>query len=192
MKGVILASASNDAWLKAVLEHFDSFLIDHAANERKASTMAMSLVTHYPDRELLVSAMIDLALEELNHFRQVVRLMQERNLTMTPDEKDPYVNQLRDHVRGGKDDYFLDRLLSGAVIEARGEERFRRVAQSLHDEKLKRFYSTLANSEAGHHQLFIDLAHEYFEEEEISGRLSEWIAIEDEVISQIPVRPRLH
>ena len=92
---------SSDAWVKCVLANFDEFLTDHAANERKASSMAMSLVAHYPDKPDLVREMVDLALEELTHFKQVIRVMQDRGLIMTPDEKDLYVNQMRQHVRGG-------------------------------------------------------------------------------------------
>lgn len=190
--GVVLTRLSPDSWLDCVLESFDEFLIDHAANERKASSMAMSLVAHYPDRQALVTAMVDLALEELNHFRQVMRLLQERGLVMTPDEKDPYVNQLRKHVRRGPDEYFLDRLLSGAVIEARGEERFRRIAAALTDTRMKTFYTTLANSEQGHHELFIRLAETYFDQAEVNSRLNDWIAVEDAVMSQLPIRSRLH
>jgi len=58
-----LGIASSDAWLSAVLSDFNAFLNDHAANERKASAMAMSMVTHYPDKPDVLTAMIDLALE---------------------------------------------------------------------------------------------------------------------------------
>ena len=184
--------SSQTNWLECVLENFDEFLIDHAANERKASSMAMSLVAHYPDREELVREMIDLSLEELNHFRQVVRIMQDRGLIMLPDEKDPYVNQIRKHIRKDTDGYFLDRLLSGAVIEARGEERFRLLASALDDEKLKTFYTAIANSEQGHHELFIRLSNLYFDEETVKTRLNDWIAIEQSVLLELPVRPRLH
>jgi tRNA-(ms[2]io[6]A)-hydroxylase len=175
-----------------VLANFDEFLLDHAANERKASSMAMSLVAHYPDKPDLVREMVDLALEELTHFKQVIRLMQERDLSMNPDEKDLYVNRMRHHVRGDTAGYFLDRLLSGAVIEARGEERFRQLASQLKDEKLKVFYSALANAEKGHHQLFLRLALQYFNDEIVGKRLDEWIVIEKTVIESIPVRSRLH
>ncbi|MBL6690276.1 MAG: tRNA-(ms[2]io[6]A)-hydroxylase [Pseudomonadales bacterium] len=185
-------SPSPAEWATCVCENFDEFLADHAANERKASSMAMSLVVHYPDRETLVREMVDLALEELNHFKQVVRLMQERKLVMPPDEKDPYVNSLREHVRKGADAYFLDRLLVAAVIEARGEERFRLLAASLQDEQLSSFYRALANSEVGHHRLFLDLALEYFPAREVETRLSEWIGIEQVLIASLPVRSRLH
>ncbi|MEL7341532.1 MAG: tRNA isopentenyl-2-thiomethyl-A-37 hydroxylase MiaE, partial [Bacteroidota bacterium] len=45
-----LVVASPPAWIKAVLEDFDTFLQDHANCERKASAMAMSFVAKYPDR----------------------------------------------------------------------------------------------------------------------------------------------
>ena len=183
---------SSGAWLVCVLANFDEFLRDHAANERKASSMAMSLVAHYPDKPDLVREMVDLALEELTHFKQVIRLMQERGLSITPDEKDLYVNRMRHHVRGDTEGYFLDRLLSGAVIEARGEERFRQLAGHLKDEKLKVFYFALANAEQGHHRLFLRLALQYFNDELVDKRLAEWIVIEKTVIETIPVRSRLH
>ncbi len=188
----IRLTPSSSAWVECVLNNFDKFLIDHAANERKASSVAMSLVAHYPDKPDLVREMIDLALEEMTHFKQVIRLMQERGLVMPPDEKDLYINQMRNNVRGKTDDYFLDRLLSGAVIEARGEERFRQLASHLEDEKLKAFYIALANSEKGHHQLFLQLALQYFNEESVDERLAEWLAIEKTVVENIPIRSRLH
>ena len=189
---VILGIASSDRWLKSVLANFDEFLIDHAANERKASAMAMSLVAHYPNRHKLVRSMIDLALEELNHFRQVIRVMQDRGLVMKPDEKDPYVNQMRANTRKDPKEYFLDRLLSSALIEARGEERFQLISNSVKDKRLKSFYRMLATSEKGHHKLFLELAEQYFEKRTVYKRLSEWVVIEHGIIRQLPVRCKLH
>ena len=142
-----LIQPSSDAWVNCVVASFDEFLPDHAANERKAHAMAMSLVAHYPDQEALVTEMIDLALEELTHFREVVRLMQSRGIIMPPDEKDPYVNQLRGHIRKDPEVYLLDRLLCGAIIEARGEERFRRLGEALTDSDLSAFYQALARAD---------------------------------------------
>ena len=82
-------------WAKTVLDDFDAFLIDHAGAEKKASGMAMSMALHYADKPDIVSAMIDLSIEELEHFREVVKLMAARQLQLQKDEKDPYVNQLR-------------------------------------------------------------------------------------------------
>src|SRR5262245_1282213 len=58
-------------WVGAVRSDFDAFLRDHAACERKASATAMTLAAHYRDKETLVTKMVDLACEELHHFRKV-------------------------------------------------------------------------------------------------------------------------
>ena len=114
-----------------VIERFDQFLLDHAAAEKKAAGMALSMLSHYPDRARLVTAMSELAAEEMMHFREVVKLIQERGLQLTADEKDPYINEIRSWIRQGSEEYLLDRLLTGAVIEARGAERFALVAEAL-------------------------------------------------------------
>ena len=152
----------------------------------------MSMVSHYPDRPKLVTAMTNLAVEELQHFREVVKIITSRGLIMSQDEKDPYVGQLRRHLRAESSEYMLDRLLLGSVIEARGEERFRLIADGLKDAELQRFYQAIANSEAGHHQLFLDLAHEYFSGHEVRTRLQDWVEIEASTLAELPIRSRLH
>ena len=113
------------SWTEAVMADFNTFLQDHAAAEKKASGMALSMLSHYPDKRRLVRAMTDLALEEMIHFKQVVKLLLDRNVTLGKDTKDSYVKQLRLLFRQGKDVFLLDRLLVGAVIEARGMSAFR-------------------------------------------------------------------
>ena len=44
-----------------MVERFDQFLLDHAAAEKKAAGMALSMLSHYPDRARLVTAMSELA-----------------------------------------------------------------------------------------------------------------------------------
>lgn len=187
-----LKTHTRTEWVETVLADFDFFLLDHAANERKASAMAMSMVAHYPDRTLLVSQMIDLALEEMNHFRQVYRLIEARGLHLVSDDKDPYVNRLRGRFQKESEAYFLDRLLASAVIEARGAERFELLAQALKDPKTAKFYEVLARSEAEHKNLFIELAAHYFDEASIGPRLDYWLEIEAEIIDTLPITPRLH
>ena len=100
---------TSDAWIEAVLNDFNRFFIDHAAAEKKASGMATSMLSHYPDKPALVSAMIDLAIEEMTHFREVVKIMTERGIQLAADSKDDYVNNLRSLMRRGKDEYCVDR-----------------------------------------------------------------------------------
>ena len=187
-----LKCESSDMWLNAVLSDFDSFLLDHAANEKKAAGVALNLAAHYPDKSELVTAMIDLAIEELCHYRDVFKLIRERNLTLQADEKDRYVNQLRKAFRNGRVEYFLDRLLIAAIIEARGLERFAKIAKVLTSENLRSFYLTISRSEARHSDLFLSLANRYFEEEKISSRLNSLLSLEANIIESLPVRAVLH
>ncbi len=174
------------AWADGIIAAMDVFLPDHAAAEKKASSMAMTMVVHYPDKPELVNAMIDLALEELSHFRSVVKIMQERGLTLLPDEKDPYVNALRREARQGNEFYLLDRLLIAAIVEARGAERFGMIAAALPAGELKRFYDAITRSEQGHEELFLQLAERYFDPFVVQQRLDELLESEAESSASYP------
>ncbi len=180
------------SWTNTVLANFDEFLLDHAGAEKKASGMAMSMALHYADKPDIVTAMIDLAIEELDHFREVVKIMAARSLQLKKDDKDPYVNQLRKQLRNGRDHYFLDRLLLGGVIEARGAERFGLVANALPEGSLKSFYVDITDSESRHQDLFYRLASEHFTQPEIIARLDQLLDIEASIVSELPDRPALH
>lgn len=179
-------------WIEAVLNDFDSFLKDHAAAEKKASGMAMSMLSHYPDRVELVAAMTELAVEELVHFREVVKWLHKRGQLTAKDEKDPYVLALRDTMRQGTEVYLLDRLLTASLIEARGAERFAIVAKALPAGGLKDFYKSIARSEERHYTLFLDLAARYFTQNEIDERWNTLLEIEAELIPSLPIRAALH
>ena len=103
-RSIDLSAPTDPDWVQVILGDFDAFLQDHANCERKASALAMSLVVKYPDRTRILPALIDLALEELEHFRQVYELMARRNLTLTKDTNDPYVLELTKLMRHGRDE----------------------------------------------------------------------------------------
>jgi len=179
------------AWLFAVRADLALFLQDHAACERKASATAMTLASHYRDKQELVQTMIDLACEELDHFRRVYGVIAARGGTLGADEKDVYVARLLGLVRRGPDAYLLDRLLVSGVIEARGCERFRRLAEGL-DRDLAELYRDFATSEAGHAALFVKLAQRYFAEATVRERLDQLLDAEAEIIQSVPLGARLH
>ena len=174
--------------LTAVRADLPSFLIDHASCERKASALALSLVSHYPDRPDLVREMIALAQEELEHFRQVHELLEERDLRLGRDVKDAYVGGLLAELRQGSEPYFLDRLLIAGIVEARGCERFRILGDGLPPGPLSSFYVNLARAEARHHALFVRLARQYFNEHEVQRRLTELLTREAEIVRSLPTR----
>lgn len=189
-----LKVASSDEWLHVVLQDFDSFLQDHADCERKASAMATSLIAKYPDREFIIPEMIETAIEELEHFQQVYSLMQKRGTPLNKEiREDPYIKQLMPLTHGGTaESRFLSRLLLGSVIECRGCERFRMIAEALEEEDLRSFYKILWASEAKHGNVFVKLALHYFNENEVYTRLHEMMEFEGEVIQKLPIRAALH
>ncbi len=180
------------AWADYILENFDEFLVDHANAERKASALAMSFVVKYADRAAIIPQLIELAQEELEHFRLVYELMEGRGLRLVPDSKDPYVNALMAVCRSKGDERFLDRMLISSLVETRGAERFRLIAEALPDQGLSRFYRGLWASEAKHGDLFARLVFGYFPERECYGRLAELVAAEAEIARNLPWRPSLH
>jgi tRNA-(ms[2]io[6]A)-hydroxylase len=175
------------------LSDFDTFLQDHADCERKASAMALSLVAKYPDRVLITKDLIDTAIEELEHFRDVYFIMSERGIQLQHQIKeDEYVKQLINLCRNGREERFMDRLILGSVVECRGAERFRLIYENVEDPKLKSFYHRLWASEAKHGEVFIDLALKYFEQKEVYNRVTELMEKESEIMLDLPIHPRLH
>lgn len=187
-----LQAASPDAWLKVVHSSFDRFLQDHAACERKASALAMSMVARYPDREALLEPMICLAKEELAHFHEVYRLMHRRGVALASDDKDPYVSGLLRLVRHGREEHFMDKLLISSLIEARSCERLGMVGESLQDSELSAFYRRLAREEAGHHMIFVRIARLYFAEGALTERMEYLSAAEADIMLSAPLRPAVH
>ncbi len=186
------------AWLDAVFADFNAFLSDHASCEKKASGMALNIASHYPDQPAIVAAMADLAVEELGHYREVIRLLIDRGVTPGPDRKDAYVRSLNDQIRRGPKFFLLDRLLIAAIIERRGNERFGLIAarlaetESADTAQLAAFYRSISRSEDRHWQLFLDLAGSHCPDLGLETRLAELKEIERRLMLAQPFEPALH
>lgn len=188
-----LKTPSKQAWIDAVMADFDAFLQDHADCERKASSMAMSLVAKYPDRTEIIPELIATGVEELEHFQQVYELMEKRGVQLNHSiGGDPYVQALIKRCHSGILERFLDRLLIASVVETRGAERFKMVAEALEDPELKRFYKTLWVSEAKHGHIFVKMALCYFDKDKVYDRLEYWVDVESEVLDGLEIRAALH
>ncbi len=184
---------SSPEWVATVMADFDSFLQDHANCERKASSMAMSFVAKFPDRVEILQELIDTAIEELEHFKQVYALMEARGLKLSHEiGKDHYVQSLVDFCRSGREERFMDRLLLASVVETRGAERFRLLYEALEDKELKAFYRDLWASEARHGEIFVHMACQYFEKEDVYKRLDEINNYEGQIIKSLPLKAALH
>ena len=190
---IALECESSPEWVEAVMNDFDAFLQDHANCERKASAMAMSFVAKFPDRVEIIPELIETAIEELEHFQSVYQIMERRGVLLPAQMgKDEYVQQLVDRCRSGREERFLDRLLLASIVECRGAERFRLVYESLEDKQLKSFYHQLWASEAKHGNIFVNMALNYFDRNNVYSRLEELNRVEAGVLQALPIRPALH
>ena len=181
------------AWAEQVFGDFDAFLQDHADCERKASAMAMSFVAKCPDKVEIIPELIDTALEELEHFQRVYALMESRGVQL-PDKmpKDRYIEKLIARCRTHPDERLLDRMLLASIIECRGAERFRLIADAAEDTTIKKFYRDLWISEAKHGHIFVKFALNYWPKKEVYERLEALNDAEGEICSETPWRPALH
>lgn len=188
-----LKAPTNPKWIETVIADFDKFLQDHADCERKASAMAMSIIYKAPDRREIIPDLIETALEEMVHFRQVYRIMQQRGVDLPHDnEKDPYIKQLLATLRGSREERFLDRLLIASIVEFRGAERFGLIAEALTEQELKEFYTMLYKSEAKHGNIFIEMALNYYNEKMVFDRIESLLKLEGEIVADLPLRAALH
>ena len=186
-----LKNNTNPEWIISALKQIDNVIIDHAHCEKKAAHTGMVLLNRYPEKHDLGLEMADLIEEEICHYRSVLKILNKRGFTMSSDKGDEYVKQLFTQLR--KDDFqLLDHLLIAGIIEARSCERLQILADHIEDEELKRFYSTLANSEAGHYMTFINLAKKYFDEKSVKMRLNELTDFEANVVKELPNLPLMH
>ncbi len=181
-------------WVNIAEKSIEEILIDHAFCEQKAATSGISLIIRFPDREKLVQEVTPLVAEEWGHFRKVLKEMTKRNIKLGKTRKDEYVLGLQKHMKKDRTELqLLESLLVCALIEARSCERFRLLSLYCNDEYLKGFYHEFMVSEAGHYRMFIDLAKEYYPEEQVKTRWQEWLNIEADVLSHLDLRgDRVH
>ncbi len=191
-KTIPLLSTTAPEWIETVLKDFDAFLIDHASCERKANALLMSLIVKYPDRPQIIPNLIELAQEELEHFAEAYSFMAKRGLQFTKDAPDPYINQLLSAARHGRDERFIDRMLISSVVESRGAERFRIVADNITDPELAEFYTRLWKSEIKHAHVFVMLLTREYPEEMITSRLQQLTELEAAIVAGLAFRPALH
>ena len=181
-------------WVNIVESNIPEILTDHAWCEQKAASNAISLITLNPDKEDLVSKLMDIAAEELEHFKQVHEIIKERGYQLGRERKDHYVNQLYKFCKkgGSAEESLVDRLLFSAMVEARSCERFKVLSENIEDPELAEFYRELMISEAGHYTTFINFAKQYGSTIDVDKRWKEWLAFEGELIQQYGKNETVH
>ncbi len=187
-----LAQPSSAAWLEQALAQPDLVLIDHAHCERKAAGVALQLMFRYPCDTDLAEALSPLAREELEHFEQVLTLLQRRGVALRPLAPPPYGASLAAQVRRGEPMRMLDSLLVAGLIEARSHERMALLAAHSPEPELAALYGELLASEARHFGLYWVLCERRWRRPELIKRLEELAAFEAGLLASLHLEPRMH
>ncbi len=195
---MILKVATPEAWVNAAVVRWQDLLRDHANCEKKAASTALALLFAYPDDRRLAQRLARLAREELRHFEQVDKLMQQLGVEPTRLSPARYAGELRKHLATHEPARKLDLLVAGALIESRSCERFERVAPHL-PEPIGSFYSDLAVSERRHEGLYLELALDaalavdaVHGEAQLAARVEALSQVEAELVTRPDAQFRFH
>ena len=180
-------------WANIAEGNLEEILTDHAWCEQKATTNAITIITMVPEHPELITALLEIAKEELEHFQMVHEIIKKRGYTFGRERKDDYVGQLfKFIVQGTRENYIIDRLLFAAMIEARSCERFKVLTENIKDEELKAFYKELMISEANHYTAFIGFARKLGDPETVNKRWEEWLEYESIIIQSYGKKESIH
>ncbi len=193
--GSVLQAATPAAWAAHAAREWRTLLVDHANCEKKAASTALALMFAYPEDRALSLAMARLAREELRHFEQVQKLMQQLEVPTSRMGPGRYAGALRARITTADPARKRDLLLTGTLIEARSCERFEVVAPLL-PEPLGSFYQGLAESERRHAGLYLELAEARVTSgeqlTELHERLAELAAVEARLVLDPDPEFRFH
>ena len=180
-----------EAWLKSAISNADLLLIDHANCEKKAASTALSLIYRYVEKPRLLQRLSRLAREELRHFEQVARVIEERGIAYRHVSASRYAGALKKMVRSHEPQRLVDTLLVASVIEARSCERFALLADVV-DVQLAGLYRSLLDSEKRHFDVYRQLALEYGDEKDVRARIDLILEEENNFITTADKDFRFH
>ncbi len=171
-------------WARIAESNIEEVLSDHAWCEQKAVTNCITLITMLPEHTDIVTELIKIAQEEMEHFEQVHELIKVNGWILGRERKDHYVNELYKFMQkgGSRQMHLVERLLFSAMIEARSCERFKVLSDTIEDQEMAKFYRDLMISEANHYTVFLGFAHEIGKGLDVKKRWEEWLAYEAEII----------
>jgi tRNA-(ms[2]io[6]A)-hydroxylase len=189
-----LKLATDPRWAKLVETNIEEILTDHAWCEQKAATNAITIISLNSEHEELVTELLILAKEELEHFQLVHDIIKKRGYTLGRERKDSYVNELfKIQMKGGsRQQSLVNRLLFSAMIEARSCERFKVLSENIKDEELSKFYKELMISEAGHYTTFLGFARKYGDGIDVDKLWKELLVAEGEIIKNYGKSETIH
>jgi len=187
----VLLAPTPQRWFEVAADRWRELLVDHANCEKKAASTALSLIFTYADDLQLTDRLSRLAREELRHFEQVQKMMQELGVPFVRLTPARYADGLRKATRRSDPGRLIDLLLCGALIEARSHERFVGLAPRL-QAPLSEFYSGLAASEARHYGVYLRLVEHRAGQQDWRARLKHLAEIEAELATSPDPQIRFH
>ena len=194
-KELPLLVATRPAWADLAAANLPVFLADHAVCEQQVALYALSLAGWYPDDFELVEAAANLAAEEIQHFRRVVAILSRRGLPTGGRRVNRWVQALRARIEPRQGPWTkVDRLLFGAIVEARSCERFTRLLEVLQesDPEVARLLADLGPAEKRHWQLFYRLAGREVETEALTERFRGWLELDRDLALAAGIAPTVH
>ena len=190
-----LLALTPSSWARLAAENLPEFLADHAVCEQQAALFGLSLVGHYPDDRELVERMSALAAEEVSHLRRLVAILHRRGWPLAKKRHNPWVQGLRRQIETDREHLLkVDRLLLGALIEARSCERFTCLLREIQDSdpEVARLLQDLGPAEKRHWQMFYALAKRELPAAQLEPRWRRWLERERELSAAGGVRPTVH
>ncbi|WP_339835685.1 tRNA-(ms[2]io[6]A)-hydroxylase [uncultured Flavobacterium sp.] len=181
-------------WARIAESNIEEVLTDHAWCEQKAASNCISLITMLPEHTHIITELIKIAQEEMEHFEQVHELIKSNGWVLGRERKDHYVNELYQFMLkgGSRQTHLVERLLFSAMIEARSCERFKVLSDTIDDKEMAKFYRDLMVSEANHYTIFINFANEIGEGMDVKKRWEEWLAYEAKIIESYGNSEAIH
>jgi len=181
-----------ETWLPKVRANLPAVLVDHAHLERKAATAALNM-EKYVELHDRVSELNAIAIEELQHFELVLRLLRERGVPFGAPQRSPWISGMMRAVRKGRREQAIDHLVVCALIEGRSCEKFQMLAQGVRDldPALADFYASLVESEGNHYATYLIMAR-HIDLEEAEHRLNYYLDLDAELIREPHTLPILH
>jgi tRNA-(ms[2]io[6]A)-hydroxylase len=189
---LMLRAKPPGSWLAKVMDNLGEMLVDHAHLERKAAQSALKL-QRYNELAQDLHELTNIAIEELEHFKIVLNLLEKRGMRFGKAISSPWISGMMNAVRKGLNEQVIDHLVCAAMIEGRSCEKFQILSVALKtvDERLSGFYRGLVESEGNHYASYLLMA-KRIDENETERRLDYFLDLDAELVVKANDLPILH
>ena len=179
---LMLRAKPPETWHIKVMANLDQVLVDHAHLERKAAQSALKL-QRYVELTNSLNVLTDIAIEELEHFNLVLKLLKQRGIFFGKAISSPWISGMMSAVRKGLNEQVIDHLICAAMIEGRSCEKFQILSNLLRnvDDYLSGFYGDLVESEGNHYASYLLMAKK-IDEAETERRLDFFLDLDAELV----------